>query len=84
MKSSEILRLVTILLSIHLYMLIIYIAISFPAQRAARRCCNQNTLRRNIGINKGDGSPALTEMYLKQELNFPSPPPTHTHFVRLQ
>lgn len=58
-------------------MLIIYIAISFPAQRAARRCCNQKTLRRNIGINKGDGSPALTELYLKQELNFPSPN-THT------
>lgn len=63
-------------------MLIIYIAISFPAQRAARRCCNQKTLRRNIGINKGDGSPALTELYLKQELN--PPPPTHTHLVRLQ
>lgn len=58
-------------------MLIIYIAISFPAQRAARRCCNQKTLRRNIGINKGDGSPALTELYLKQELN-PPPPNTHT------
>lgn len=62
-------------------MLIIYIAISFPAQRAARRCCNQNTLRRNIGIKKGDGSPALTELYLKQELNFPSPQHTHILFV---
>lgn len=71
-------RLVTVLSSIYLYMLIICIAISFPAQRAARRCCNQITLRWNLGIKKRDGSPALTELYLKQEFNLTSP---HTHIL---